>query len=209
MSSPSTTPPPVRYAEFCESLPDGPVALPELIEGAAPLELDIGFGRGHSLLERARDCADVRVLGIEIKAKWAHKVEQRRAREGLTHARALQGDIREILPRASPDACLSRVSVHFPDPWWKKRHQKRIVVQDEVLEQLARLLAPGGALFIQTDVEARAAEYEALVAAHEAFEPWVGESYRVAENPTGARSNRELRAIEDGLPIHRVLARRV
>lgn len=195
--------PPVRYGALAPSLPDGPVDLPSLVLGAAPLELDIGFGRGRSLLERARQGA-TRVIGVEIKAKWAHKVELRRAREGLENACVLCADARELLARSGPDGCLHRAFVHFPDPWWKKRHLKRRVVSDELLGTLARLIAVGGELFVQTDVDERAEEYEALIAAHPGFKV-----RRVSENPYGAQSNREIRAAEDGLPVYRLLATRL
>jgi tRNA (guanine-N7-)-methyltransferase len=81
---------------------------------------------------------------------------------------------------------------------------------DVFLDQVARLLVPGGELYVQTDVEERAELYDRVVTAHEAFEPNgdVAGSARVAENPYGARSPREHRAIADGLPVHRMKWRR-
>lgn len=195
------TPPPIRYEERAPAPPDGPVDLLALVEGDGPLELDVGFGRGRSFLERARARVG-RIVGIELKAKLAYEVEQRRAREGLVNARAFRADARELLERAGPDGCVTRVFVHFPDPWWKKRHAKRMVVTDAFLDTLARLIGVGGELYVATDVEERAAEYEARLAAHGAFDV-----RRIDENPF-ARSNREVRADEDGLPVHRLLARR-
>lgn len=196
-------PPPIRYGALAPTLPEGPVLLPSLVPGSAPLELDIGFGRGRSLLERARQGA-TRVIGLEIKAKWAFRVELRRVREGLHNARVLRADARELLARSGPDGCVHRVFVHFPDPWWKKRHAKRRVVSDAFLETLARLIAGGGELFVQTDVDERADGYEALLAAHPGFTV-----RRVEENPYRAESNREVRAREDGLSVHRLLATRI
>lgn len=201
------TPPRVRYEDFAPTLPDGPVDLGSLIEGEAPIELDIGFGRGRSFIDRATQGVS-RVLGIEIKAKWSHKVEDRRVRLELHNARAIRADARELLARAGPDGCVQRAFVHFPDPWWKKRHAKRKVVSESFLDTLARLIASGGELYVQTDVEERAHEYQALLEAHAAFEP-AGEGYRVDDNPYGALSNREARAEEDGLPVYRILARRI
>lgn len=203
-----STPAPIRYEEMAPLPPEGSVDLPSLVEGSGPIELDIGFGRGRSFLERLALHPDVRVIGLEVKAKWAFKVESRRIADGLSNGRALRADVRELLPRSGPDGCLARAAVHFPDPWWKKRHGKRRVVSDELLDQLARLLGPGGELLVQTDVEDRAEEYEALLREHPAFTPVSDGRFRVSENPFGARSNREVRATEDGLPIYRLLARR-
>ncbi|HJL20266.1 MAG TPA: tRNA (guanosine(46)-N7)-methyltransferase TrmB [Sandaracinaceae bacterium LLY-WYZ-13_1] len=202
------TPPPIRYEELAPSPPEGEVDLDALIEGDGPLELDVGFGRGRSLLERAEAHPEARVVGVELKAKWATKVAERVEGRGLTNARALRADVRELLARSGPDGCLRRVYVHFPDPWWKKRHAKRRVVTDAFLDLLARLMAPGGELLVQTDVDDRADDYESVLDAHPAFEPARPEGYRVEDNPFGARSNREVRAEEDGLPIYRLLARR-
>src|SRR5262249_29172073 len=98
---------------------------------------------------------------------------------------------------------VSRVFVHFPDPWWKKRHHKRLVVGTPLLDELARVLVPGGDVFVQTDVEERAAGYEALFDAHARFAPH-GDGARVEAFPFSARSPRERRALSDGLPIFRL-----
>ena len=93
--------------------------------------------------------------------------------------------------------------IHFPDPWWKKRHHKRLVVGTPLLDEVARVLVTHGDIFVQTDVEERAAGYEALLDAHGAFVPH-GESGRVVEFPFTARSPRERRALADGLPVYRL-----
>lgn len=199
-----SAPPPIRYGDLARALArEGAIDLGALVPGDGPIEIEIGFGRGRFLIERARASPGSRIVGIEIKAKLAHQVEQRRAREGLTNAIALWGDAREALARAGPDGCVSRAFVHFPDPWWKKRHAKRTVVEAGFLDQIARLLADGGELFVQTDVEDRAAQMRARIAAQGCFEILDRQG-----NPYGARSNREARAEDDGLPVHRIHARR-
>ena len=90
--------------------------------------------------------------------------------------------------------------VHFPDPWWKKKHQKRLVLSGSLLPELARVIHPGGQLFIQTDVEERAAAYEELLSSSASFAP-ARVAARVEENPFGARSPREHRAIADGADV--------
>lgn len=204
------TPPPIRYGGMARRAPDGDVDFDALIPGNGPRELEIGFGRGRFLIERARSAPGSRLLGIEIKAKWGHLVEERRKREGLTHVVALAGDARTILPRLGPTGGLARVFLHFPDPWWKKKHGKRRVLDDVFLVEVARLLARGGELFVQTDVEERAIEMRERI---EEFEVDGARAFSVpagfdGPNPFGARSNREARADEDGLPVYRVLATR-
>ena len=99
---------------------------------------------------------------------------------------------------------MRRVFVHFPDPWWKKRHQKRLLLAGSVLGDLVRVLVPGGELFIQSDVEERAAGYEALCVATSGLVA-APSGPRLADNPFGAKSPREHRASTDGVPIFRVL----
>lgn len=204
----SETPPPIRYDAMAPRAPEGAFSLSALLPGEGPLELDIGFGRGLSLFERAAASPESRILGVEVKAKWAYKVAQRVERRELSGRIAvLCGDARDLLARAEPDGCLARVFVHFPDPWWKKRHAHRMVVGMPLLDSLGRLLVPGGELYIQTDVEERARAYVEALEAHPAFE-LAAQGGLVEANPFGARSNREKRAEEDGLPVYRALARR-
>lgn len=181
--------------------------LPEEAPAATPVELDIGFGLGASLFERAANQPAAYLVGIEVRRKHALAVQSRCQQRGLTRVRVLIGDARQLLPRCRPAACLSRVSLHFPDPWWKKRHAKRRVLTTPLLDELARLMSAEGELLIQTDVEERAVDYHRLVAQHGAF-CLQGEDGWVQSNPFGACSNRERRAAADGLPVWRLLARR-
>jgi tRNA (guanine-N7-)-methyltransferase len=187
------------------------VDLTTFLGGDGPLELEIGPGRGAFLVERCAAAPETRLLGMEIRRKWATIVDERLASAGCAHrARVVCEDARHALPRLVPDGCVARAFLHFPDPWWKKRHQKRIVLGDPLLGELARLLCVGGELFVQTDVPARAEQYIERVAACSAFAP-AGErgSPELDANPYGARSNRERRCEKDGLPIHRLRWRRV
>ena len=204
------TAPPVRYGKLAQRVPDGDLNLPDLFPeeaGGGPLELDVGFGRGASLFSRAEAAPESRIIGIEIKSKWAFKVEERLRKYGLDRARAFAGDAREILHRSGPDGCLDVVFLHFPDPWWKRRHDKRRVLNDAFTDDIVRLLRPGGVFYVQTDVEDRGAMFRDLLRDHGAFD-LEGEDGFVADNPYGARSNREIRAEEDGLPVFRIVARR-
>jgi tRNA (guanine-N7-)-methyltransferase len=193
---------PIRYAALARRAPAGDTFdLGALIPGAGELELEIGYGLGRFLFERAAARPDVRIVGIEIKAKLAHHVEERRKKLGLTNALGLFADARDFLVRARPDRSLARAYLHFPDPWWKKRHAKRRVLDELFLTEMRRLLRADGTLFVQTDVEERAAEMR------ERLERAGFRVEALEANPFGARSNREARADEDGLPVWRLLGR--
>jgi tRNA (guanine-N7-)-methyltransferase len=190
---------------------EGEVRIDELIPGEGPFEIEIGPGRGGFLFERAEAQPDARIVGLEIRLKWAAIVDERLKKRGLGgRARALAADAKEALPRLLPDAKVRAVFLHFPDPWWKKRHEKRLVMSDPLLDAVVRLLEDGGEIFVQTDVDERALMYEEKLGACPDIEP-AGDapgSARLAENPYGARSPRERRAMEDGLPIYRLRYRR-
>jgi tRNA (guanine-N7-)-methyltransferase len=198
------------YAADAPRLPEGEALDPRTLfaTSAGPLELEIGPGRGGFIFERLSERPDVRVLGLEIRLKWATIVDRRLHEQGLAErGRVFAEDARHAVSRF-PDACLDAVFVHFPDPWWKKRHQKRLVMGDRMLDQLSRALRPGGQLFLQTDVPERADGYEALFAEHSAFAPFGGVA-RVEASPVEAQSPRERRAKADGLPIYRLHFRRL
>jgi tRNA (guanine-N7-)-methyltransferase len=201
---------PRPYAD-APRLPEGDrIEVGSIVQGEW-IELELGPGRGGFLMERAALEPQAALIGLEIRRKWAAVVDGRLAERGLgARARVFAEDARFALPRLAPDASVRRVFVHFPDPWWKKRHAKRLLVQGGFLDQLARLLQPDGELFMQTDVEDRAAGYEELAARDDRFvaDGDAEGSPRLAENPYVARSPRERRAIADGLPIHRLRWRR-
>jgi tRNA (guanine-N(7)-)-methyltransferase len=197
-------PPPYEDAP---RLPEGErIDLRSLADGDW-VELEIGPGRGWFLVERAQVEPRAALIGLEVRRKWASVVDARLATRGLrVRARVFAEDARIALPRLGPEGSVRRAFVHFPDPWWKKRHHKRLLMRGSFLGEIARLLEPGGELFVQTDVEERAEAYESLTSSDNRFTP-DGDapgSPRLADNPYGARSPRERRAIADGLPVHRL-----
>lgn len=190
-------------------LPEGERVDPRLLLGAgdSPIELEIGPGRGGFLFERLAAFPELRMLGLEVRLKWAKIVDTKLRERGFgERGRVLAEDAVAAIARF-PDACLSAVFIHFPDPWWKKRHEKRLVLRDALTDELGRVMAAGAELFVQTDVEERAESYAELIAASPDFEP-LGETARVSDHPYVARSPRERRAMADGLPIHRLRYRR-
>jgi tRNA (guanine-N7-)-methyltransferase len=196
-----------RPYEDAPRLPEeGPVDLRSLVRGQW-IELEIGPGRGWFLVERAEAEPHAGLVGFELRRKWAAIVDERLARRGLSsRARVFAEDARLALARVAPDGTVRRVFIHFPDPWWKKRHQKRLVVGHALVGHVARVLEPGGELFVQTDVEERASAYAEILESDPRFGPHgdATGSALLADNPYGARSPRERRAIADGLPIHRL-----
>jgi tRNA (guanine-N7-)-methyltransferase len=194
---------PTRYDD-APRLPDtGDDLDPRSLLGAGerPIEIEIGPGRGAFLVERLTTHPEIFLLGLEIRRKWAAIVDGRLHARGLApRGRVLAEDARVALRRFR-GGTVCRVFMHFPDPWWKKRHTKRRVATPDLLAEIRRVLVSGGELFYQSDVAERAHDFALL--ASEIFLPW-GENAEVVENPYGTMSNRERRAKADGLPVVRL-----
>jgi len=143
---------------------------PEAVFGRrAPLVLDIGFGDGQALLEQARAHPEWDFLGTEVYRPGVGALLQGLAREGLTNVRVFVADAWQVLTRALPDASLDGVQIFFPDPWPKRRHRKRRLLQPAFADLLARKLKPGGWLHLATDWPDYAAHMQAVLDTHPAF----------------------------------------
>jgi tRNA (guanine-N7-)-methyltransferase len=184
--------------------------LQDLVEGTGngPVELEIGFGKGHFLLGRAARLPKTRFLGLETRRKWVHLVETRRAKRALSNVRVFHGDARSVLRRLGPDASVQRIFIHFPDPWWKARHEKRMVICEDLLDNAARLLVDQGDIFVQTDVDFRNENYKLLLNSNPSYEAAYGDG-AVEKNPFLAQALREMKCIETTLPVYRLLFCRI
>ena len=120
-------------------------------DAPGPFELEIGCGKGGFLLARSRLRPDVRLLGVEWANKFFKHAADRMARRGVDNVRVMRTDARWLVQNHLPSHCLSVLHLYHPDPWPKKRHHKRRLVQTEFVNALCRVLVPGGRWFIQTD----------------------------------------------------------
>jgi tRNA (guanine-N7-)-methyltransferase len=120
---------------------------------AAPLEVEIGSGKGLFLTNAARTNPERNFLGIEISAKYARYCASRLAKASCGNAVMIHGDARRLMREYLRDGSLAAIHVYFPDPWWKKRHKRRRMMNDEFLVHVQRTLVPGGCLHFWTDVE--------------------------------------------------------
>jgi len=117
----------------------------------APVTLEIGFGNGESLVALATAHSDRNYLGLEVHPPGVGHLLLRCEAGKLGNVRAICEDAVQVLQRRLPDASLDEVLLYFPDPWPKKRHHKRRIVQPAFVELVARKLGPGGVLRMATD----------------------------------------------------------
>lgn len=119
----------------------------------APVVLEIGFGMGFTTAEIAAARPDTDFIDIEVHGPGVGSMFKLISEQGLTNVRVIQHDAVEVLRDMIADASLAGVHVYFPDPWPKKRHLKRRLIQAPLVAQLAAKLAPGGYLHCATDIE--------------------------------------------------------
>ncbi|MBF0470685.1 MAG: tRNA (guanosine(46)-N7)-methyltransferase TrmB [Gammaproteobacteria bacterium] len=164
------------WSEF--GLPcDDQLLQPETLFGrVAPLILEIGYGNGESLLTMAQESPDCDYIGIEVHRPGVGHLLLQLQQEGLTNVRSFCGDGVEILQRQIPLGSLDRVQLFFPDPWHKKRHHKRRMVQKSWVELVAARLKPGGLLHIATDWEPYARHISAVMSENPSFDNCAEES---------------------------------
>jgi tRNA (guanine-N7-)-methyltransferase len=142
----------------------------EIFGNDDPVEIEIGIGKGRFLLAAAAARPDVSHLGVEWANKYLRFAESRAVKRGLANVRFARVDAKQMVHRAIPCGSVTAYYVFYPDPWPKKRHNKRRFLRGETVDHLARTLLPGGRLHVITDHEDYWSEIEPLLDGHLAFE---------------------------------------
>ena len=122
-----------------------------MFDGARLCILDIGFGMGSSLLGRAAAHPDKHYIGVEVYRPGIARVLQALASQALCNVRLYADDIMDVLKYGIPDNSLEEIDILFPDPWPKRKHHKRRLIQRDFIEQLRPKLIPHGQLRVATD----------------------------------------------------------
>jgi tRNA (guanine-N7-)-methyltransferase len=157
-----------------------PLDLDALFGRTAPRMLEIGFGAGEALLGFAQDNPDYDCLGVEVHRPGVGRVLLGAHAAGLRNLRVVNHDAVDVLQQQLPPASISLVHMFFPDPWPKKRHHKRRLIQPAFAELLARVVAASGTLRLATDWEHYAQQMREVLDASAAFENVAGSDGYVA-----------------------------
>ncbi len=171
-----------------------------------PLHLDIGCAWGRFLLSMAQLESKWNFLGLEIREPLVEQANQARDELGLRNLHYLFGNANQSLRlvlHSLPRGILQRVTIQFPDPWFKKRHQKRRVVTPELVADLADALAEGGIVFLQSDVESVAVEMRDRFQKNPAFQ--IQADSWLETNPMPIATEREQTTLDRGEPVYRAL----
>ena len=186
----------------------GPIDLAGLVEfrtvfgRVAPLEVEIGAGQGGFAIGHAQAHPEIDLVALEIRAKQAAWIEDRRRRAGLRNLLVVHGDAKAILPRTIAPGTVDVFHIQFPDPWWKRRHHGRRLVEDDFSILLYRLLRIGGLLEVRTDVALRGEEMAAALEAV-GFRNLFGPGSLAPHDPAEVPSTRERGYLERGQPVYR------
>ncbi len=172
------------------------------VDSAPPLVVEIGFGRGEFLLDLAARAPRVAHVGVEYSFKRVLKVARRLARTPLRNVRLLEARGELLVDELLPAGSVSVFWINFPDPWPKKRHARRRLVQPAFVSALARRLVPGGHLEIATDDPAYAEEIDAVLSGEPLLENALAPErfLRDIAGRTQTAYEREWRA--EGRPLH-------
>jgi tRNA (guanine-N7-)-methyltransferase len=181
-----------------------PFALHEFFASpAAPLEVEVGTGKGLFLSNAAARVPEHNFLGIELADRYAQYAASRLARPNLPNGVVISGDAVKLFHEWIPGDCLAAVHVYFPDPWWKMRHRKRRVMNEQMVRDIERTLLPGGTLHFWSDVEEYFHSTVELLAASTTLIGPRQVAERPAEHHLDYHTHFERRKRLDGLPIYR------
>jgi tRNA (guanine-N7-)-methyltransferase len=131
----------------------------------APRVLEIGFGMGEGLAEIAAAHPEIDYLGVEVHTPGVGALLKQVGERGLGNVRVIQHDAVEVLTAMLAPATLAGIHIFFPDPWHKKRHHKRRLIQAPLIRLLASRLAPGGYIHLATDWQDYAEQMLAVLGA--------------------------------------------
>jgi len=159
-------------------LPVYGISFPEKIASRKPLVLEIGSGMGETTLEIAKAHPEADFVAVEVHGPGVGSLLNRIDKEKLTNLRVVRHDAVEVLERMVGDGSLAAIHLFFPDPWPKKRHHKRRLVQASFVALLERKLRPGGIVHAATDWPDYATWIEA------AFSRWEKAPRGFAARPT-------------------------
>ena len=197
------------YQRWGVSPPEGTLDLAALFGREASVVLEVGFGNGTALAEVARRHPERNYLGIEVHRPGVGRLLNEMERDGIDNIRVICHDAVEVMRDWLPPASLDAIQLYFPDPWPKKRHHKRRMVQPAWVELAARCLRPGGLLHMATDWEAYAAHMLEVMDSSSAFRNIHGAG-RFAPDP-GERpaTHFEQRGLRKGHVVRDLMYRRM
>ena len=184
----------------------GRLEFASLFGRAAPIEIEIGIGKGRFLLQQAEQRPDVDFLGLEWSLKHLRVAQERAAARRLSNVRLLRVDARHVIADLVGDSSVQRLHVYCPDPWPKKRHHKRRFFSPAVAPHLERVLMAGGFLHLSTDVREYFDVMREVLREHTRLREASDALFPIDE--VAGKTNYETKYLRAGRPIFRASYRR-
>lgn len=175
----------------------------ELFGREAPLEIEVGSGKGLFLQNVAQAMPERNFLGVEVSLKYARFTAARLAKREISNAISVHGDGLKLFREQVPDVSLAAVHVYFPDPWWKARHRRRRVLNEAFLADVVRTLKPQGRLHFWTDVKEYFDSTLELIAEHTPLVGPLEVPEKPAEHHLDYRTHFERRTRMNNEPVYR------
>ncbi|MCY4045247.1 MAG: tRNA (guanosine(46)-N7)-methyltransferase TrmB [Cellvibrionales bacterium] len=141
------------YKKYGLTLSDAQLNFSALFGNDNPVVLEIGFGMGDSLFQMAKANPEVNYIGVEVHTPGVGRLLNLVSDAELSNVRVFEEDAIKVLDQMIPDNGLSGVQIYFPDPWHKRKHHKRRIVQPEFIQHLVTKLGPEGFIHLATDWE--------------------------------------------------------
>ena len=174
-----------------------------------PIHLDIGSAKGEFLIELATKYPDWNFVGLEIREPLVSLCEKKRRKLELTNLKFLFCNVNVSLDEWLSDldfGQLKRVSIQFPDPWFKRKHFKRRVLKTNILNSIAKAMSKDGEIFIQTDIFKLIEYMTNTIDANRYFtRKNIGDLRSIDKNPYNVMTDREIFSLKKNLLIYRVM----
>lgn len=181
---------------------DRPLDFARLFGRQAPVELEVGIGSGFFLSRYALERPELNLLGLDHIGSEVYRTADKCVRLGLTNVRVVRCDAVYFLEAFVPTGSLAACHVYYSDPWPKRRHHKRRLWRPAFVAEVARVLAPGGALLLKTDVTEYFEVIDALVRGHGGLELVEDRRLDLDPLPGDIASNFQGKAVAAGHPLH-------
>jgi tRNA (guanine-N7-)-methyltransferase len=176
--------------------------LPALFGNTNPVILEIGSGKGRFLISTATERPDMNLLGIEKSLHYHRVIRDRVAKRRLTNVSLINHDAFLVMQKMLPDASIAEIHIYFPDPWPRKREQKRRIIRPDALQEMRRVLVAGGSGIFVTD------HRDYFEAAASVIEQQFEAERRIPQRDEPPRTNYEAKYRSEGREIFEVRFRK-
>ncbi|MFN8578450.1 MAG: tRNA (guanosine(46)-N7)-methyltransferase TrmB [Candidatus Sericytochromatia bacterium] len=176
----------------------------EIIKEDKPIDIEIGFGKGQFIVEKAKLYKDINFIGFEVKKGLVDYTISLIEKNSLSNIYVEKSYANVSIPQKIPNESIRNIYVNFPDPWWKRKHKKRRILQTDYIKIFYNSLKEDGIIYVRTDVK----EYSEFVKKNfSEFKEFQEIEHDIISD--NIMSNRETRCIEEGLDVYYLAFKKV